>query len=794
MSVEKNNSSKAKSWAPPIFPVGGRLPTDIRKVTENYNKQLEEKNRFRQTFNARGQKRHSACCHSLHISLFFDGTNNNEYNDTKKEHPSNIAKLFHASIQDDDAKDRGYFSSYMPGVGTPFPEIGELDYSEDGLKFATGGEDRINWALVQVASALSFALDNKKEIDRVVAKAKVESMSTSKGPMMSIFGAGRRRQVMKGLLEPLRAHVPRARPEVLGVKLFVYGFSRGAAEARTFVNWLSQLFDTPDGAENPEQKLLGLPVSIEFLGLLDTVASVGIAHVTPFFAGHMDWADDTQLLPDSKTFPDFVKCCRHFVAAFEQRACFPLDSVRNEDGTYPPNTYEVVYPGVHSDVGGGYPKNDQGKARGGTNELVSQIVLHDLYAAAFAAGAPLQVPEGVLPTSLQPQKQWRIMSEATNTEFDVSPLVIERFNAWHHQTLHTVPPEDQNSSPPSDGYHPLLLTTTVEDTLADQLGWITGWRIGRFANDLEMVEGRYQYNDSYKHQPFFTEANEATAYDTAEQRREYEEKKQTALKNRQKAPAAAMNHPGPPIYEPQIDQTQLSQAATEFKHDYLDIGRQQTSFSGTVLDVVLRDTMYLLNENDEVRDHASIKAAGELRKEQLFLDRFGLPSRKPGLALLVALFDDHIHDSRAWFMHDALASRELWAGYFFYRMTYFGNENSRALSPVVVAGRMLGVAVLAGATVYGIKRSGTLGAVGGLAAGMGAATIGYQVIDKVSGAVVPFLPGAEKILQPTRHIGEVVIEQKKQIALDDHLQRLERTDEILRLAGVLVEFDGEVAS
>nr|WP_237543803.1 DUF2235 domain-containing protein [Pseudomonas syringae] len=50
------------------------------------------------------------------------------------------------------------------------------------------------------------------------------------------------------------------------------------------------------------------------------------------------------------------------VAGFEQRSCFPLDSIRNEDGQYPADTYEVVYPGVHSDVGGGYPENDQGKA------------------------------------------------------------------------------------------------------------------------------------------------------------------------------------------------------------------------------------------------------------------------------------------------------------------------------------------------------------------------------------------------------------------------------------------------
>lgn len=32
-----------------------------------------------------------------------------------------------------------------------------------------------------------------------------------------------------------------------------------------------------------------LPVSVEFLGLLDTVASVGVAHVVPVADGHMSW-------------------------------------------------------------------------------------------------------------------------------------------------------------------------------------------------------------------------------------------------------------------------------------------------------------------------------------------------------------------------------------------------------------------------------------------------------------------------------------------------------------------------
>jgi hypothetical protein len=783
MSKVKSSSS-AKVWVPPVFPVMGRLPSDVLSVTANSNKQTFEEDFHHRQVNSKGRSQRFECVQSLHISLFFDGTNNNEDNDTKKNHPSNIAKLFHASLRGEQSEKSGFFSFYMPGVGTPFPEIGELDYSAEGLRYATGGEDRINWALVSLAHALTFAL-TKQELSIADRKKAVDAMSTWQTPLMSVFGESKRRRIMQGLLGPLEECKAKSRqPKVLAVKLYVYGFSRGAAEARTFVTWLSQLFDTPTGAELPEQRLIGLPVSVEFLGVLDTVASVGIAHTAPFFAGHMDWADDSQLLPDAAKFPNFVKCCRHFVAAFEQRSCFPLDSIRNEDGQYPPNTYEVVYPGVHSDVGGGYPQNDQGKARGGTDELVSQIVLHDLYAEAFAAGAPLQVPVAALPKSLLSQEPWREMGPKTLSEFVVNSQVIERFNAWRHTLpgITTAPPIHT----PAWEYHPKQLSTTVEETLADQLGWITGWRIGRYANDP------LQNNDSYKQQPFFTQANEITAFETDEQRATYEKQKKIVLADRLKAPEAAMNHPGPPIYEPQIDKTQLSQAAAEFKRDYKGFDRQQTSAVGTITDVLLRDAIYLLNENDELQDHAAIKAAGERRTKQLFSDERGTPSKDPHMRLVVALFDDQVHDSRAWFMHDALGSRELWAGYFFYRMTYFGNENSRDLSPVVVAGRILGVAMLAGATVYGIKRGGALGGIGGLAAGIGGATIGYQVIDKARGVALPFLPEAAQLLKPTAHIGQVAAELKQQIAREDFAQRIERTSAMLREAGSLFELTGEV--
>ena len=41
MSEVKNNKS-AKVWAPPVFPLKGRLPGNVVTVTANYKKQIAE--------------------------------------------------------------------------------------------------------------------------------------------------------------------------------------------------------------------------------------------------------------------------------------------------------------------------------------------------------------------------------------------------------------------------------------------------------------------------------------------------------------------------------------------------------------------------------------------------------------------------------------------------------------------------------------------------------------------------------------------------------------------------------
>ena len=775
MSEVKINSGSEPVYVPASFPKQGRLPRESKAVRANYRKQMAEELCYRQAQNAAsGGPGAFTCAHSLHISLFFDGTNNNEPYDMRTDggrtpNPTNIARLYHASLRD---QDQGYFRYYMPGVGTAFPEIKEMDFSGWGLITANRGEDRINWALLQIADALLFALNNKQGLKLPQAQAMLEKMSTF-WPLTDL-GRASRRAAIQELLEPLRAKVATALPKVVAIKLFVYGFSRGAAEARTFVNWLSELFDTPEGASQPEQGLLGIPLSIEFLGLMDTVASVGSAHAAPFASGHMDWANGTMPLPDAARFPGWIKECRHLVAAHEQRLCFPLDSIRDEQGRYPSYAREVLYPGVHSDVGGGYLVGEQGKARGGQGELLSQIALHDMYAAAFAAGAPLTVPEAVVPEELLQIKPARDMKSGTVLEFDVDPLVVNRFNAWRSATLGLA---ESGSGEPSA--EPLRYGQDLETLMADQLAWLTGWRIERFARG------------SYVNEPFYNLAKDTNATKQKEEKaarkaqQDAIEKKRREARGQPNEQELLLGAANVPNYEATVDQTQLREAAVEFEYDYAERWRKQTSVGGFVLDVLVRDTVLLLNDDDEQAEYERIKREGDQRAAQLFVERpkgHYQPSDKPELAALVALFDDQVHDSRAWFMHDFLGSRELWGDYFRYRMVYFGDECNKAATPVVIAGRVVGVAVLLGGA-YAIRKHGWKGAAGTLAAG----AIGYQVINAVSGEVVPFVPGAEAILQPTHDIGQVVAQQgKSMFAAEEELRKQTMLD-YLRQTGGLVE-------
>ncbi|WP_245623653.1 T6SS phospholipase effector Tle1-like catalytic domain-containing protein [Paraburkholderia nodosa] len=295
------------------------------------------------------------CSQSIWISFFFDGTGNNRFVDTPKSKHSNVARLFFAHEADTGVN--GRYPIYINGLGTPFPEIGEHAYSPIGSAFGAGGEKRLQWA--------------RKQFDERIQKARA------------------------------RARNPRQPIRMINVALF--GFSRGSALVRAFaVRLARECRKVGDGWQYQ-----GYPIRLYFMGLFDTVASAGlpasfqlldrspmiqIATTTVSAVlssalvyvpkdGHYTWAKDLKI-------PPMVEQCVHYIAAHEARDSFPLDSVR--DGkSYPPNCIEIVYPGVHSDVGGGYAPGEQTRTLK-EDEKLSQVPLLHMYRAASAAGVPLQ--------------------------------------------------------------------------------------------------------------------------------------------------------------------------------------------------------------------------------------------------------------------------------------------------------------------------------------------------------------------------------------------------------------------
>lgn len=313
-----------------------------------------------------------SCQANLFIGLFFDGTGNNRDMDLGKLKHSNVVRLWRAHP---DKHEQGQFAFYIPGVGTPFPEIGEYSSSWKGSGFAMGGEQRINWGILQIFNAINTFFTNGPLLAVNEASELSKQMCL---PMTGLASAGqiRRQQYTRPWLDKLRTLIKGRKPTLTQINISVFGFSRGAAEARVFCNWFFELCEQQDGGYT----FAGVPVRIYFAGLFDTVASVGLTNIMTLSDGHLGWADHSLHINPA------IEQCVHFVAAHEVRACFPSDSVRLGK-SYPPNCKEVVYPGTHSDVGGGYAPGAQGKNQNA--DFMALITAARMYDEAVKGGVPL---------------------------------------------------------------------------------------------------------------------------------------------------------------------------------------------------------------------------------------------------------------------------------------------------------------------------------------------------------------------------------------------------------------------
>ncbi|WP_244302777.1 T6SS phospholipase effector Tle1-like catalytic domain-containing protein [Pseudomonas saxonica] len=774
----------------PEFPLKGLLPSHPQQVADNgiAQRKVERQIAIETERAARAARRFYVgppCMDVLKITLCFDGTNNHEPSDKLSKPPttSNVARLFHASLGDMEGQpptlvsDEAFFRYYIPGVGTEFKEIHEFGPSDSGLSMATGGENRINWGLTRLLDVLKVACNEGPLLPKA-AYALIQKMGTSVG--MDALGASlvsdgyaRRKAVLEGPIRELQQKVElqnrlKTAPLIKAMRLYVYGFSRGAAEARAFANWLEALTKVEVEGETC-YLFAGLPISIAFMGLFDTVASVGVAYLAPFASGHMGWADDSLRLSDSEVF---LERCVHLVSAHEQRACFPLDSIRRKarpddplcPSTYRNGTVEYLYPGMHSDVGGGYPPGDQGKSREGSHEVLSQIALHHMFSEAYKVGAPLQAPREALHVDQRERSPWLVMDEETEIEYGLSETLIQHFNTWRNT----------------------LIPGPLETAMEHQAGLITGWRIHRYASywfedsaAFSHVSGKYP-GESPDMTAKEREAFEALhgmqlAEDQAarsgqplpewsdSEREERVEHEQTKLAFEQRIGAStptAINTAK--VFEPSLDHTQLRAAMNEFRIDYLtewQLPENSEMFSlGRFVNMAAGGLVYLTNEEDEAQQYNDLRRAGYWSYFRLFTEDHQ-PLNDEARQVLT-LFDDYVHDSRAWFMHSSLGEREPFSDYFRYRTIFFDDESNKALSLLARAGQVVGVAVAIASVGLSIKRRDPRYLVGLLMPSLGLPVfrgkVGapeFSAIDTLTGIALPMLEDTQGVRAFTQETG-----------------------------------------
>ena len=166
------------------------------------------------------------------------------------------------------------------------------------------------------------------------------------------------------------------------ITLDVFGFSRGAAMARHFVNCIKQnYFDFKDPKINEAYSANN--ILINFLGIFDTVGSFNIA------GDNDDFGFSFHIKPswiESKAV--------HIYALNEYRWGFDLQAlITQQDTNYPidiieGNFIEIGLPGAHSDIGGSYPFNEA--VQYANNALLACPPLTLMAKHAMENGVPLE--------------------------------------------------------------------------------------------------------------------------------------------------------------------------------------------------------------------------------------------------------------------------------------------------------------------------------------------------------------------------------------------------------------------
>lgn len=266
----------------------------------------------------------------VYMGVFFDGTSNNRQNiEGRRNNPelknsyasnkdgsntsygndhTNVDKLENTYLNEPDLH---YYSVYVEGIGTKNP-----DKNDDGSKDYYG----------------DFTYGQAKGTGETGLFEKVE----------------------KGCFDVIRKLKKEKEINICTLYLDVFGFSRGAAAARIFVNELNKKKSSKDKKSHDfgylgkafkelDYKTIPIRIMVRFLGIYDTVSSYG-----------GDVFDDVEVDKVPLKIPN-VGFTVHLTAEDEHRYNFPLTNIASAGA----NSIELTLPGCHSDIGGGYKNGEK---------------------------------------------------------------------------------------------------------------------------------------------------------------------------------------------------------------------------------------------------------------------------------------------------------------------------------------------------------------------------------------------------------------------------------------------------
>jgi uncharacterized protein (DUF2235 family) len=303
---------------------------------------------------------------------------------------TNVVKL-HCALDQDPVRQISY---YHPGIGTMEPAGALTTFGRKvtrllGKVFGYGLENDIRDAYV-------FLMNHFEPDDRLY-----------------LFGFSRGAYTVRAVASLLHMYglIPRGNDALVPYAIrMLTAINKLGAKPRT--PEVNAIFDL---AEEFKATFSRRKCNPRFVGVWDTVSSVG-------------WVENPLRLPYTADNPD-IEIGRHAVAVDERRAFFRTNLWRLRDKppkSGPKDLRQVWFPGVHCDVGGGYPETESG---------LSKIALEWMLNEAIAAGLIVDVPKmdsvlGRAAGSYAPPDPNAKMHESLTLAWRPAELIPKRHFNW----------------------------------------------------------------------------------------------------------------------------------------------------------------------------------------------------------------------------------------------------------------------------------------------------------------------------------------------------------------------------